>query len=129
MQSRHWLWGKSCRLRIIHFFMTRKPRAHIFVCGAVTASGVQTCSCKSTAQAVEVLKQFQQEIKNRNLPDVVATGCECMSLCEHNPVVIIYPEATWYGHVDIASVGEVLDTLENCPPAAAFASKCSSCHH
>lgn len=49
--------------------------------------------------------------------DVLITGSGCLKQCEDGPIMIVYPEAWWYGHVDSEEkVDEILDALENGEP-------------
>ena len=32
----------------------------------------------------------------------------CLDACEHGAVVVIYPEAVWYGHVKESDVSEII---------------------
>jgi len=33
----------------------------------------------------------------------------CLNRCEKGPVLVIYPEATWYTYVDQADIDEIVD--------------------
>ena len=76
-------------------------RAHILICTGTgcTASG-----------AKDVLAKFEQELKAKKLWDevsVVETGCH--GFCEAGPLVIIYPEGTFYTRVKVEDVAEIVD--------------------
>ena len=76
-------------------------RAHILICTGTgcTASG-----------AKEVLAKFEQELKAKKLWDevsVVETGCH--GFCEGGPLVIIYPEGTFYTRVKPEDVAEIVE--------------------
>ena len=34
----------------------------------------------------------------------------CMDRCEEGPLLVIYPEATWYTYVDTSDIDEIIDT-------------------
>ncbi len=68
-------------------------RAHILVCGGTG------CTSNKSLKIVEALKQ---EIKANNLENdvkVVVTGC--FGLCAKGPIVVIYPEGTFYQSVSV----------------------------
>ena len=76
-------------------------RAHILICTGTgcTASG-----------AKDVLAKFEQELKAKKLWDevsVVETGCH--GFCEGGPLVIIYPEGTFYTRVKPEDVAEIVE--------------------
>ncbi len=42
----------------------------------------------------------------------MVSSTSCLKACDHGPVLIVYPEGTWYGKVDEEIVDEILDALE-----------------
>jgi len=76
-------------------------RAHILICTGTgcTASG-----------AKDVVAKFDEELKAKKLRDevsLVETGCH--GFCEGGPLVIIYPEGTFYTRVKPADVAEIVE--------------------
>ncbi len=41
---------------------------------------------------------------------VSSTGC--MNRCEKGPLMVIYPEGSWYGEVNEEKIDEILDALK-----------------
>ena len=42
------------------------------------------------------------------------TNCGCFGICTSGPVVVVYPEGTWYGDVSADDVSEIVEEhLEN----------------
>lgn len=77
-------------------------RAHVLVCAGT--------GCKS-AGSKEVELAFQKEIKAQGLADevmVVETGCH--GFCEYGPLVIVYPEGTFYSRVTAEDVAEIVES-------------------
>ncbi len=75
-------------------------RAHVLVCGGTG------CSSSGSAQLIE---RFEEQLKEKGLDNevkVVRTGC--FGLCEAGPVVIIYPEGTFYSRVKLEDVDEIV---------------------
>ncbi|MBR2718687.1 MAG: NADH-quinone oxidoreductase subunit NuoF [Clostridia bacterium] len=75
-------------------------RAHVLVCGGTG------CSSSGSAQLIE---RFEQQLKEKGLEkevQVVRTGC--FGLCEAGPVVIVYPEGTFYSRVKVEDVDEIV---------------------
>ncbi len=75
-------------------------RAHVLVCGGTgcTSSGSQ-----------QLVQRFEEQIKEKGLDKevkVVHTGC--FGLCEAGPVVIVYPEGTFYSRVKVEDVDEIV---------------------
>ena len=75
-------------------------RAHVLCCGGTG------CSSSGSAQIIE---RFEEKIKETGLDKevkVIRTGC--FGLCEAGPVVIIYPEGTFYSRVKVDDVDEIV---------------------
>ena len=75
-------------------------RSHVLICGGTgcTSSGSQ-----------EVMDTFEKEIAKSGLEKevkVVRTGC--FGLCEMGPVVIVYPEGSFYSRVKADDVPEIV---------------------
>ena len=78
----------------------KKYRAHVLICGGTgcTASGSHTIS--------DVLKA---ELEKNNIADeikIVHTGC--FGLCALGPVMVVYPEGTFYSRVKPEEIPEIV---------------------
>jgi (2Fe-2S) ferredoxin len=68
---------------------------HVFLC-----VGEACCSAEAGAAAWEVLKR---ELKDRNLSlsdgplACYRTKVGCLRVCSGGPILVVYPEGTWYG--------------------------------
>lgn len=85
-----------------------KPKHHIFVCSSSRINGQQKGFCLQNG-AVEIVENFVEEIRDRELDDVMVTNTGCLALCEKGPIVIVYPEGIWYGNVTPDDVDEILE--------------------
>ena len=73
---------------------------HVLVCGGTG------CLASSAAKIEE---SFNRQIKEHNLEDtteVIKTGC--FGLCEAGPIVIVYPEGSFYSHIRIEDVDQIV---------------------
>ena len=60
--------------------------------------------------ADEVLEAFHQEIEKQGLATTLDTkGTGCPGFCEQGPIVVIYPEETWYRYVDNEDIDEIIN--------------------
>jgi len=76
-------------------------RAHVLVCGGTS------CTSSGSKQVQEV---FQKELEKHKLEQevkIVETGCH--GFCEMGPLVIIYPEGTFYVRVTPEDVPELVE--------------------
>ena len=74
----------------------------ILVCGGT--------GCTSS-NSKEIIEKLNEIIKNENLEDevqVIRTGC--FGLCAKGPVVIVRPENTFYAHVKVSDVDEIINS-------------------
>ena len=75
-------------------------RSHVLICGGT--------GCTSSGSKV-LMSTFESEIEKNGLSEevkVVQTGC--FGLCALGPVVIIYPEGTFYSRVQEGDVAEIV---------------------
>ena len=75
-------------------------RSHVLVCGGTG------CTSSGSPQIMEALKY---EIKRQGLEDevaVVETGCH--GLCALGPIMIVYPDATFYSMVQPGDIPEIV---------------------
>lgn len=81
-------------------------RYHVFVCSQQKAEGVPCCS---TSGSSRVLDALHKELGAQSLADEVqVSSCGCLGLCDDGPVMIVYPEGTWYARVTPADVPELV---------------------
>ena len=76
-------------------------RSQVLVCGGT--------GCTSSGSKV-LITTFEEELVKYGLQDevkIVPTGC--FGLCEKGPVVIVYPEGTFYSHVQKADVSKIVE--------------------
>ena len=71
-------------------------RTQIVVCGGT--------GCMSS-HSKEIKEEFEKVLKELELDkEVVVFQSGCFGLCEKGPVVIVYPDETFYGHMTVADV-------------------------
>lgn len=102
---------------------------HIFVCGNKREKGHPRgcCDKHGDGRIRDALKSAIKEHKSEIHGPVRVNQAGCLDQCEHGPVVVIYPQAIWYGHVKPSDAeriisqtvvkGELLQDLlidENC---------------
>jgi NADH-quinone oxidoreductase subunit F/NADP-reducing hydrogenase subunit HndC len=74
-------------------------RAHVLVCG-----GTGCISSKSN-QIVDRFKEVLKELQLDNEVQVIMTGC--FGFCENGPIVIVYPDQTFYSKVNVDDVDHI----------------------
>ncbi len=82
---------------------------HIFICGKGRKAGASRGSCDPSEK--EALRSaFKKELKQAGLTRSTRTNqTACLDQCEHGPVVVIYPQAIWYGGVKPDDIPRIVD--------------------
>lgn len=82
--------------------------SHIFICCNRREPGSSRGCCDP--DGAQALKDgFKRELKARGLaPAVRANQAGCLDQCELGPTVVIYPQAIWYGHVQLDDVPRII---------------------
>ncbi|MCL2857539.1 MAG: NADH-quinone oxidoreductase subunit NuoF [Oscillospiraceae bacterium] len=76
-------------------------RSHVLVCAGT--------GCVSSS-AMLIIKALNEQIEKQGLKDevkVVQTGC--FGLCALGPIVIVYPEGTFYSRVEVENIPEIVE--------------------
>ena len=83
---------------------------HIFICINRRPPEDARGSCNS--DGTERLRaRFKKEVELRGLKKTVrANAAGCLDQCEHGPTVVVYPEAVWYGRVQLEDVPEIIES-------------------
>jgi (2Fe-2S) ferredoxin len=83
-------------------------RHHVFICENRRPDGAPRGSCAARGSEA-VKKAFKTELVQRGLDqEIRANGAGCLDLCEQGPVVVVYPEGTWYAKVQPEDVAEIV---------------------
>jgi (2Fe-2S) ferredoxin/predicted O-methyltransferase YrrM len=83
-------------------------RHHVFVCTQQKPEGVTCCPASGSMSIVGALhgELGKQGLSN----DVQVTTCGCLGLCDDGPIMIVYPEGTWYRKLTPADVPEIVSS-------------------
>lgn len=69
--------------------------SHLFICTNRRDCGHKRGSC-ATRGAEELRAYAKQRVKELKLPRARVNSAGCLGRCELGPVMVIYPEGTWY---------------------------------
>ena len=82
---------------------------HLFVCCNQRPDG-HPRGCCDPAGAEQLRDLFKQELKQRGITTTVrANRAGCLDQCELGPTVVIYPQAIWYGGVQLSDVKRIVE--------------------
>ena len=76
-------------------------KSHVLICGGT--------GCHSNSSSL-IKNEFEKQLKEKGLEkDVLIVMTGCFGLCAAGPVVIVYPEGSFYSHVAVDDVTEIVD--------------------
>ena len=76
-------------------------KSHVLICGGT--------GCHSNSSSL-IKNEFEKQLKDKGLEkDVLIVMTGCFGLCAAGPVVIVYPEGSFYSHVTVDDVTEIVD--------------------
>ena len=82
---------------------------HVFFCTNLREDGSQCCQ---QCNAIDSRAYVKSQMKTRNMAGkggVRINTAGCLDRCELGPVMVIYPEETWYTYVDKEDLDEIIE--------------------
>ena len=82
---------------------------HVFFCTNLRESGKQCCE---QCNASEIRAYAKDKIKNMGLSganNIRINTAGCLDRCELGPVLVVYPDETWYSYVDREDIDEIIE--------------------
>ena len=80
---------------------------HVFFCMNQRPAGEDCCNNHG---ATALRGHAKDRIKALGLDDRIRiNSAGCLGRCGEGPVIVVYPEETWYTYVDIEDIDEIID--------------------
>ena len=77
---------------------------HVFVC-------THGPYCWFDGDTEDILKRLQKRIAQQGLKDQIRINRSgCLNHCGHGPMVVVYPDAVWYGGVQPEDIDEIFES-------------------
>jgi len=87
---------------------------HVFFCTNQREGSEPCCANYNAAEIRGYAKQRIKELGLNGKGKVRINTAGCMDRCSQGPVMVIYPEATWYTYVDREDIDEIIqEHLQN----------------
>lgn len=84
-------------------------KKHVFICVNQRPADSPKGCCANRGGA-EVAAELKKRLHERGLKRIVrANKAYCLDQCAKGVTMVVYPEAVWYGGVQIADIDEVID--------------------
>ena len=84
-------------------------RYHVFFCINQRDNGEPCCADKGSAALRDYAKQRVKQLGLSGKAGVRINNAGCLDRCRAGPVIVVYPEGTWYTYVDKEDVDEIID--------------------
>lgn len=84
-----------------------KYQKHVFICTNTKEAGKKCCG---EERGMALVQAFKDEIRNRGLQTQMrAQKTGCLDACNFGPSLVVYPEGTYYGNVQLSDVTEIVE--------------------
>jgi len=82
---------------------------HVFFCVNQREEG-ETCCANFGAQKLrDYAKQRVKELGLHGKGEIRINNAGCLDRCEEGPVIVVYPDETWYTYVDEEDIDEIIE--------------------
>lgn len=84
-------------------------RYHLFFCTNQREDGRACCAQHGSAKMRDYLKKSVKDQGLAGPGGIRVNTAGCLDRCDKGPVVVVYPEATWYTYVDTEDLDEIME--------------------
>ncbi|MCW3478755.1 (2Fe-2S) ferredoxin domain-containing protein [Neisseriaceae bacterium JH1-16] len=82
---------------------------HVFVCCNQRAPGEGCCADFGSAEMLGHLKDRVKALGLNGPGKTRVSKAGCLGRCDDGPVLVVYPQGTWYTFVDKDDIDEIID--------------------
>ena len=82
---------------------------HLFFCTNERDEGESCCANFNAGKIRKYAKERLKQLGLHGEGHCRANLAGCLGRCESGPVVVVYPEATWYTYVDEEDIDEIIE--------------------
>jgi (2Fe-2S) ferredoxin len=83
---------------------------HVFFCINQRDDGRASCNDCGALDAQKYAKKRIKELHLNGPHKIRINQAGCLDRCELGPVLVVYPEGTWYTYVDHHDIDEIIDS-------------------
>lgn len=83
-------------------------RYHVFFCTNQREPGCRSCGHSGSSDMRDYLKRRVKEQGLTGLGGVRVNTAGCLDRCAEGPVIVVYPESTWYTYEGTEDLEEIL---------------------
>ena len=82
---------------------------HVFICTNSRESGELCCEQGAASKMRSYAKARVKQLGLSGEGKIRINSAGCLDRCDKGPVMVIYPEETWYTFVDEADIDEIIE--------------------
>jgi (2Fe-2S) ferredoxin len=83
---------------------------HVFFCVNQRAEGEGCCANFGSQQMRDYAKDKLKQLGMHGEGQVRVNMAGCLGRCEQGPVIVVYPQETWYTFVDEEDIDEIIES-------------------
>jgi len=83
---------------------------HVFFCTNLRDGERQSCQQCDAQAARDYVKRRCKELGLSGAGKVRINSAGCLDRCELGPVIVVYPQETWYTYVDREDLDEIIES-------------------
>ncbi|MEW6313044.1 MAG: (2Fe-2S) ferredoxin domain-containing protein [Pseudomonadota bacterium] len=82
---------------------------HVFFCTNQREPGETCCNNHGAQELRDYAKDRIKQLKLNGKGSVRVNSAGCLDRCDDGPVIVVYPDETWYTYVDKSDIDEIID--------------------
>lgn len=82
---------------------------HVFFCVNQREAGAACCNNLGAQEVRDYAKGRIKSLKLSGEGKIRINNAGCLDRCDEGPVIVIYPEETWYTYIDKEDVDEIIE--------------------
>jgi (2Fe-2S) ferredoxin len=82
---------------------------HLFFCTNQRQSGKRCCAQGEAEALRQYAKKKLKQLGLHGPSQARANACGCLDRCDEGPVLVIYPEGTWYSYKTYTDIDEIIE--------------------
>lgn len=83
---------------------------HVFICINQREDGRPCCGERGALAAQKHAKERLKALDLTGPGKIRVNQSGCLDRCDEGPVLVVYPQGTWYTYVDTADIDDIIDT-------------------
>ena len=81
---------------------------HVFFCCNQRAAGEDCCNALGASAAQTYAKERIAELGLKGQGQIRINKAGCLGRCDEGPVLVVYPDETWYTYIDHDDIEEII---------------------